>query len=912
MAFARPHTNTMQTPNTRLTAFFALMLIASFAWAATRFSIANEFGRDGSGASRLDNPWRMSIDPRNGDIAIADAAKHRVAIFGSDGGFKTSFGIAGDRPGQMQAPSAAAYLPDGSGILVSDTDNNRLQLFDRAGRFIRAFGTYGHAAGQLAKPTGLAISPSGKIFVADSGNNRIQMFSVSGTHLGSFGTQGKGSGQFELPYDVALDPGDARIAVADYGNHRVQIFDTHGRYLRDVGGFGTVPGKFWGAAGVAFTHDGTLLVADAANRRVQWFDLKQGTRGEFGGGGDAPGKFVQPHAVAADWNSGAVYVSDFYLNRVQVFRDARIAAPPAPRHGPLLLAAGIGIALLFLAGRLFWKRRHAQASFPVPGTMQAYFRHRRPTIPAEWVFLAASLATVLLNRTLWNAVALSSAGTPLFAGPWLVPAALLLVAAQFFLLALVVPRLLAKPVAFLLVLLAAIIDFYMRRYHIYLDVSMMQNVLGTDRIEARQQISRSVLVHVAAWATGAALALSVVRLRNDRIGTALKRRARYLVAAAVVIASCLIGTHGRLETLLGEKPEALLLANPASALVNLPRAYFSGALPRNDTLIPAGMDATKQGTTGTPRLLVLVVGESTRAASWGLNGYARDTTPELRRIGVVNFPDVASCGSNTLTSVPCMFSPWGRRQYDATRIQRSEGLLNILMRAGYQVEWIENSGSCLGVCRGVPSRTLMDRASGACPADGCLDGLLVDALSEALTSGDARRDRVIALHMAGSHGPNYHSRYPREFARFQPECLSNDVRGCDSLSTLNSYENSVLYTDHVLAQLIGVLQEHPGYASALLYTSDHGESLGENGIYMHGTPYPIAPREQLHIPMVFWASPGFVRNRGLDLRCITAQARHPATHDSLFHATLNLLQVTTKLYDQDVDWSAGCAESRAN
>lgn len=900
----------MQTPNMRLATILALMLIASVAWATARFSVANEFGRDGSGASRLDNPWRMSIDPHGGDIAIADAAKHRVAIFGSDGGFKTSFGVAGDRPGQMQAPSAVAYLPDGSGILVSDTDNNRLQLFDRTGRFIRAFGAYGHAAGQLAKPTGLAISPSGNIFVADSGNNRIQMFSASGAHLGSFGSQGKGAGQFELPYDIALHPDGAQIAVADYGNHRVQIFDMHGRYLREIGGFGTGPGKFWGAAGVAFTRDGTLLVADAANRRVQWFDLPQGAQGEFGGAGDAPGKFIQPHAVAADWRSGAVYVSDFYLNRVQVFRDARLSTAVTPQYPHLLLAAGIGIVLLLLAVRILLKRRHVQSSFL---EMQPHFLHRRPTVHAEWIFLAVSLAIVLfLNRTLWNAAALSSTGAALFAGPWLAPAALLLVAAQFFLLVLVVPRALAKPVALLLILLAATIDFYMRRYHIYLDVSMMQNVLGTDRIEARQQLTRGALVHVAAWATGTTLALSMVRLRRDRLGTALRRRARYLAAAAVVIVACLIGTHGRLKSLLEEKPEAMLLANPASALVNFPRAYFSGALPTDDALIPVGMDAKKRAATGTPRLFVLVVGESARAASWGLNGHARDTTPELRRIGVVNFPDVASCGSNTLTSVPCMFSPWGRRQYDATRIQRSEGLLNILMRAGYRVEWIENSGSCLGVCRGVPSRTLMDRASGACPADGCLDGLLVDALKEALADGDARRDRVIALHMAGSHGPNYHSRYPREFARFQPECLSDDVRGCDNRSTANSYENSVLYTDHVLARLVEVLQEHPEYASALLYTSDHGESLGENGIYMHGTPYPIAPKEQLRVPMVFWASPDFARERDLDLRCVATRAQRPTSHDSLFHATLNLLQVTTTLYDHGVDWSAGCTASRAN
>lgn len=901
----------MQTTTTRLTVFFALMLIASIAWTApVRFSVTNEFGRDGSGASRLDNPWRMAVDPENGDIAVADAAKHRIVVYGRDGGFKASFGIAGSQPGQLQAPCAVAFLANGL-ILVSDTGNNRLQTFDRSGRFIHAFGVPGHAAGQLNKPTGVAIAPTGEVFVADSGNNRIQVFSLAGAHLRSFGTQGKGPSQFELPYDVAIHPDGNEIAVADYGNHRVQVFDTQGRFLRQLGGFGTGPEKFWGAAGVAYTRDGTLLVADAANRRVQWFDHRQGEHGEFGGPGDSPGRFVQAHAVSADWRDGTVYVSDFYLNRVQAFRDTRVQPLQPRRYKHLQLAAGAGIAFLLSGIWIFRRRRHMQHLPPEGETRALQWDRlwpRRPVVPAEWLLLAASIViALLLNRTFWNTIAVSSTGEPLLSGIWLIPAALLLTATHFALLALLTPRILVKPVVLLLILLAAAIDFYMRRYHIYLDVTMMQNVLGTNRAEAKQQLTRSALIHAVAWGAGTALVLSWLRVRNDGLRTDLARRFRYLAAAIVAIMLCLAATHDRLQKISDGKPEALLLLNPASALVNLPRAYFSGALPTGDVPASIGLDAKRYGKAGLPRLFVLVIGESTRGASWGLNGHARDTTPELRRIGVVNFPDVTSCGSNTLTSVPCMLSPGGRRQYDATRIQRSEGLLHILMRAGYQVDWIENSGTCLGVCRGVPSRTVRDHA-GACLADGCLDGLLIDALKTTVAEGDARRDRVIALHMAGSHGPSYHSRYPREFARFQPECLSDDVRGCDSRATLNSYENSVLYTDHVLARLISVLQERSDFATALLYTSDHGESLGENGIYMHGTPYPIAPREQLHVPMVFWASPNFMQERGIEFSCMLAQARRPTTHDSVFHSTLNLLRISTSLYDRSVDWSANCTK----
>lgn len=902
----------------------ALAMAAPVASKNPRFSLTHVFGRDGGSTSQLDNPWRMAIDPGNGDIAIADTAKHRVVIFDKEGGFRTSFGVEGKGLGQMQAPCAVAFMPDGSGILVSDTESNRIQLFSRTGKFIRIFASHGNAIGQVVKPTGLAIATSGDIYVSDSGNNRIQVFSPSGIPLRSFGSQGASAGQFELPYDVAIHPDGTRVAVADYGNNRVQILSTNGHFIRGIGEFGTTPGKFWGVSGLAYTRDGTLLVADAANRRVQWFDLAKDASGEFGGGGDAPGQFIQAHAVAADQKSGAVYVSDFYLNRVQAFRDAD-ALPPLPtRPSRILPAFCASAAVLILTAWTLLKRRRkphtapaqVQPITPVLPGVKALLSERLVVSP-EWPLLACSIAiTLLLNHTLWTTAATSSSGTPVLSGAWLAVAALLMISMHFALL-LLVPRPLVKPATLILVTLAATIDFFMRRYHIYLDVTMMQNVLGTDRLEAKQQLTKNALVYVALWSASTAIPLLCVRLRADAPSAALKRRARLLAAAIIVALCCLAVLHGRLRTLMDDKPETMLLLNPASALVNLPRAYFSGALPTKDTLIPIGVDARKLNTSSKlPKLLVLVVGESTRGASWGMSGYERDTTPALHRIGVVNFRDVTSCGSNTLTSIPCMFSPWGRRDYDAERIQRSENLLHVLTRAGYEVSWIENSGTCLGVCRGIPSRTLADDHPGGCHVDGCLDGRLVDALRKALIEKQPYDkpsvDRVIALHMAGSHGPSYHTRYPDEFAQFQPECLSDDVRGCDDQAITNSYDNSVLYTDHVLAQIITVLREHKEYASALLFTSDHGESLGENGIYMHGTPYPIAPKVQLHVPMVFWPSPEFIHERSMDMQCIVNQATRPTTHDSVFHSTLNLLEVETSLYDSSVDWTAGCTKTAIN
>lgn len=893
----------------RLIALCMFVLLPSLAWGNARFVFVNEFGRDGNGISRLDNPWRMSTDPATGDIAVADSSKNRIAIFDRNGSFKSSFGIAGHLPGQLSAPAAAVFLPERGGLLVADTGNNRIQLFERSGRFVRTFGP----DGGFAKPTGLAITSSGQVFVADSGNNQVQVFSADGSRLMVLGGKGNALGQFETPYDVALHPDGRQFAVADYGNHRIQLFDMDGKLLSTIGAFGKGRQQFWGAAGVAYTRDGTLLVADASNRRIQWFNLENGSSGEFGGIGDTPGKFAQPHAITTDWHDDAIYVSDFYLNRIQEFRDTSAASPSLARYVQPAVAAPAIIGSIAL-GLIFFRRGRREASSkPLPSLIAIVRRtwRARPSVPGEWLFLATSLiATLFLNGTFWDAATASPTGSPAITGIWRIPLALLLVAAQFVPFALLVPRILIKPLMLLYIGLSVVIGFYMRRYHVYMDVTMMQNVLATNGAEAGQQINRAMIVQLTLWLVACAAILSFFKARNDSMVEALRRRARHLGIVVLLAAASALVMGGRLKTLIEEQPEILHLLNPTSALVNLPLAYSSGALPTNEELVPIGTDARAFRVHERPRLFVLVIGETTRAASWGLSGYSRNTTPSLEQRKATNFSDVTSCGSNTLVSVPCIFSPGGRRQYDVERIQRSENLLHVLARAGFKTSWIENSDTCVGVCRGIPTLTLSPSTIDGCGEHACMDEKLIDALWQLLEeqplTGTNRSDQVVVLHMAGNHGPGYHGKYPREFALFQPECLSNDIRGCDDRSTLNSYENSILYTDHVLGKLMDSLQAHPEYASAMLFTSDHGESLGENGIYMHGTPYPIAPKEQLKVPMVFWASPEFAEDRGLDLQCIRDQAQRPTTHDSVFHTTLNLLAVDTRIYDPYPDWSANC------
>jgi lipid A ethanolaminephosphotransferase len=155
---------------------------------------------------------------------------------------------------------------------------------------------------------------------------------------------------------------------------------------------------------------------------------------------------------------------------------------------------------------------------------------------------------------------------------------------------------------------------------------------------------------------------------------------------------------------------------------------------------------------------------------------------------------------------------------------------------------------------------------------------------------------VIVLHMMGNHGPAYFRRYPANFRRFTPDCRTAELRNCSREEILNSYDNAIAYTDHVLAGIIGVLRDATAFETAMIYVSDHGESLGENGIYLHGLPYSIAPATQTHVPMIAWLSPGFAAGNFVNRRCVNGKAGDPLSHDNLFHSVLGLLDVHTGVY----------------
>jgi lipid A ethanolaminephosphotransferase len=299
-----------------------------------------------------------------------------------------------------------------------------------------------------------------------------------------------------------------------------------------------------------------------------------------------------------------------------------------------------------------------------------------------------------------------------------------------------------------------------------------------------------------------------------------------------------------------------------------------------------------------PKLIVLVVCESARASNFSLNGYPKPTNPLLtKRDDLFSFKNVYSCGTETTVSVPCMFSHLPRERFNLAKANENENLLDILKRTGIEILWRDNDSGCKQVCNRVNVDDFNDqKIQPYCNDFECHDEVLLYQLENYIQKQPT--DRLIVLHKKGNHGPAYYKRYPKNFEVFQPICTSNELQDCSNEAITNTYDNIIVYTDYFLNELISILEKHnKQYDTAMLYISDHGESLGERGIYLHAMPYFIAPIEQIHIPFIMWFSESF----DIDRQHLSQILNKKLSHDNLFHSILGLYAINTNLYDKNLD-----------
>jgi lipid A ethanolaminephosphotransferase len=521
----------------------------------------------------------------------------------------------------------------------------------------------------------------------------------------------------------------------------------------------------------------------------------------------------------------------------------------------------------------------------------------RPSVHTETlVALGAVLMLALGNGPFWRAALAdrpwAEAGTWLFAGAVF----LALTCFYFAFTALVVTRRTAKPFLTLLLVGTAVASYYMERYAVYLDRTMMANVVATNPKEAGELLGLGLAAHAVVWGLVPSALLWWPQLKTRTWKRAAAVRSASVIGALILGVGSLLLVFAQAASLMRNHRELRWLITPANAIV----ALLQNAADRSATgpKLPTAPDAKAAPGNSRPVFFVLVVGETARAQDFSLNGYPRLTNPELAKRDVINFPHATSCGTSTEVSLPCMFSQQGRANYDEGQIQSHESVLQVLARVGVNVRWRDNQSGCKGVCDGLPYEQF-----------DALDEVLLQGMDRVV--GDAKGNTLVVMHQLGSHGPSYYKRYPPAFRRFAPACESDDLRQCNSAAIVNAYDNTILYTDHVLAQAIDFLAAaQKDHDTALLYVSDHGESLGENGLYLHGIPYAIAPDVQKHVPFVLWMSPSLRTDLAIDEACMKSRAQQPVSHDNLFHSLLGIFSVQTKAYDPALDVFAGCRTKR--
>ncbi|WP_396432014.1 phosphoethanolamine transferase [Limnohabitans sp.] len=476
-----------------------------------------------------------------------------------------------------------------------------------------------------------------------------------------------------------------------------------------------------------------------------------------------------------------------------------------------------------------------------------------------------------------------------------------------------------KPAGLVMLMTVASSSYFMLTYGVVIDPSMLANVVQTDVREVRDLLS---------WPMLAALVLGVILpgvwlwrqpVRAVNAKPLLVRQLGVSLLALLVAVGLFWMSFQDIASLTRNHKHLRYMVNPFNSVYAVTRLFVGQATLASQPLLAIGEDAQAMAPLAAPDkspLIVLVLGETARAANFGLGGYARDTTPQLRQLqaqgDLAYFSDVKSCGTSTQASVPCMFSHLGKAAYESSN-QRFESLLDVLQRAGLAVLWLDNQSGCKGVCERVPNvSTTALKVPEFCKDGECLDEVMLHELPKQLAALDpARRAKgtVVVLHQMGSHGPAYYKRSPAAMKQFQPECSSHALQNCPSEQIANAYDNSILYTDHFIAQTVNWLQVQ-SRPTALMYLSDHGESLGEKGLYLHGMPYSIAPKEQIHVPMVVWLSKPMQRQRGWTMACLQGQSAKALTHDNLFHSMLGLSQVKTGLAKPDLDLFAACSGSR--
>jgi lipid A ethanolaminephosphotransferase len=500
------------------------------------------------------------------------------------------------------------------------------------------------------------------------------------------------------------------------------------------------------------------------------------------------------------------------------------------------------------------------------------------------ILLAGLYFAFVLNLSLWrfifNTVEITNFATFVFA--FSLP--FFFFAQMYVVFNLIVIPYAAKPVLAFLVLTSSVTNYFMYNLGVYIDTDMIRNTFETSVRETSDLITFSKIAWVFATGMVPAALAAMAKIEYQSFRKEILKRIARILATLVIIAGFAAISYKEYASYFRNNNQIRKLANTINYTYSTARYLQRKALANrefkrldeNAKLVPFQ----------DPHLtvLVFVLGETARAANFSLYGYEKETNPLLKKQDIIHFNETGACGTSTAISVPCMFSHMKRTDFDVMDARYTENFLNILQTAGYRIIWRMNADSCKGVCDRTEVQN-MQKTNNPKYCDGryCHDGILLDGLPEILAG--IKQDTVIVLQTIGSHGPTYYRRYPDEFKKFTPTCDTANIQNCTREQVVNTYDNTILYTDYIISSAIDMLKKHPELEAGLIYASDHGESLGEGGVYLHGFPYKFAPRDQIRIPKIIWMSETMKKWDYIDWKCLRKEAAiNFYTHDNLFHS----------------------------
>lgn len=464
----------------------------------------------------------------------------------------------------------------------------------------------------------------------------------------------------------------------------------------------------------------------------------------------------------------------------------------------------------------------------------------------------------------------------------------------------------------ILILLSSAVSYNVLMYNVYFDRDMLDNVLQTTPAESVRMFSVSFILWLLLTGVLPAIFYVRIRLKTTRWYKEILKRLLIIVISLATLAT-VAGFYYQTYAAFFRNNISLRYQIVPSGYIGAIHSKIKQIRRQNMPYTVLGKDAKLKKDDSLRNVLVLIVGETTRKQNWGLSGYHRQTTPLLaKRLAngehLFNFDQTQSCGTATAHSVPCMFSSMTQKTYEPIAALHQDNLMDVLQYAGIQTRWIENNSSCKGVCQHIPTIDVMSlNLPEFCTNGHCLDNIMLPQIDKALANDG--NDVVLVLHTLGNHGPTYYERYTKNERLFTPTCDTKEINSCSQGELVNTYDNGVVYVDQFIDKVIANLQKYPNAKTSVLYAADHGESLGENGFYLHGAPLAIAPKEQTSIPMILWVSDTWAKHSPYDLKCVANQKSNPYSHDNFFHTALAMTDIdltSVKQYDEKLDILANC------